>query len=77
MSENQPVEAVEAITPEEPVFVKQNLAARRINVSLRQLRRWIIDGRLSVYRPSRNIALVEWKEVEEMVRKSRQETAAK
>ena len=63
----------EQATQEDPVFIKQELAARRIDVSLRQLRRWILAGKVSVFRPSRNIALVEWREVEEMVRKSRQE----
>lgn len=53
---------------EEPVFIKQELAARRAGVSLRQFQRWAAEGRVTVYRPSRRLSLVEWKAVERMVR---------
>jgi excisionase family DNA binding protein len=51
-----------------PVFIRQQEAARRLSVSLRQFRRLVVSGRLSVYKPSRRLALVEWAEVERMVR---------
>ena len=54
----------------EPVFMRQDVAASRVGISVRQMRRWIRDGRLKVYRPSARLSLVEWSEVERMVRES-------
>ena len=60
----------------EPVFMRQDVAASRVGISVRQMRRWIRDGKLKVYRPSPRLSLVEWSEVERMVRES-QWTAGK
>lgn len=66
---------IEQTTPP-PVFIRQTEAARRLSVSLRQFRRLIIAGKLSVFKPSRRLALVEWAEVERMIRASKESFAA-
>ena len=66
-------QAVAQATQYEPVFIKQPVAAKRLGISVRELRRWICERRLRAYRPSVRVVLIEWAEVERLVRSSQEQ----